>query len=120
MYSTLVQYCFIFGGLKPQDSKRSRKLTIVVEETFRNYFCALTDKVLHDVLGRGRDLGVLPLHDWDELGDDLPLLVPGEEVGHLTTGGEDVVHVLKETLFFDVLMGEEGMRFVETLYGKII
>ena len=68
------------------------------------------DEVLHHVLRGGRDLGVLPLHDGDELGDDLALLVAVEELRDEAGAGQDVVDVLEEALLLDVLVGEEEGR----------
>ena len=65
------------------------------------------DEELHDVLRGGRRLGVLPLHDGDELRHDLALLVPREQVGHQPGRGQDVVDVLEEALLLDVLVGEQ-------------
>ena len=46
----------------------------------------------------------------NELGDDLSLLVPREEVGDEAGRGQNVIHVLQEALFLDVLIGEEECR----------
>ena len=60
----------------------------------------------HGVLRRRRDLRALALHDGQQLGHHLGLLVAAKEVGH-EAGGEDVVDVLEEALLLDVLVGEE-------------
>ena len=73
----------------------------------------------HGVLRRRRDLRALALHDRQQLGHHLGLLVAAEEVGH-EAGGEDVVDVLEEALLLDVLvLEEEGRAFALNAAGPV-
>lgn len=44
-------------------------------------------EVVVEVLVGGRSLGEFPLHDGDEVAEDLVNLIPSEQVGHLKLKG---------------------------------